>query len=78
MNAYDKIYINGQWVASDGKKTISVFDSTNEEIMATIPEGTASDVTKAAAAAKAACLALERLRQGELQVHALQDVLAGL
>ena len=29
-------------------------------------------------AAKAACLALERLRQGELQVHALQDVLAGL
>ena len=32
MNAYDKIYINGQWVASDGKKTISVFDSTNEEI----------------------------------------------
>ena len=30
MIAYDKIYINGQWVASDGKKTIPVFDSTNE------------------------------------------------
>ena len=54
MKNYDKIYINGQWVASEGKKTISVFDSTNEEVMATIPEGTADDVTKAAAAAKAA------------------------
>jgi len=54
MKNYDKIYINGQWVASEGKKTISVFDSTNEEVMATIPEGTAGDVTKAAAAAKAA------------------------
>ena len=41
-------------MASEGKKTISVFDSTNEEVMATIPEGTAGDVTKAAAAAKAA------------------------
>jgi acyl-CoA reductase-like NAD-dependent aldehyde dehydrogenase len=54
MKNYDKIYINGQWVASEGKKTISVFDSTNEAVMATIPEGTAGDVTKAAAAAKAA------------------------
>ena len=54
MKKYDKIYINGQWVASEGTQTISVFDSTNEEVMATIPEGTASDVNKAAAAAKAA------------------------
>ena len=51
MTNYDKIYINGQWVASEGKNTISVFDSTNEEVMATIPEGTAGDVNKAAAAA---------------------------
>jgi acyl-CoA reductase-like NAD-dependent aldehyde dehydrogenase len=54
MKNYDKIYINGQWTASEGTKTISVFDSTNEEVMATIPEGTAGDVAKAAAAAKAA------------------------
>ena len=65
MNAYDKIYINGQWVASDGKKTISVFDSTNEEIMATIPEGTASDVTKAASAAKAAFLSWSNLPKAD-------------
>ena len=54
MTTYDKIYINGQWVASEGTQTISVFDSITEEVMATIPEGTAGDVAKAAAAAKAA------------------------
>jgi len=54
MKNYDAIYIDGQWIPSDGTKTLSVFDSTNEEVMATIPEGTASDVAKAAKAAKAA------------------------
>ena len=54
MHAYDKIYVNGQWIASEGSKTIDVFDSVTEQVMATIPEGTAGDVAKAAAAAKAA------------------------
>ena len=54
MHAYDKIYVNGQWIASEGTKTIEVFDSVTEQVMATIPEGTAGDVAKAAAAAKAA------------------------
>ena len=54
MTNYDKIYVNGQWVPSEGTKTIAVHDSITEEVMATIPEGTAGDVAKAAAAAKAA------------------------
>lgn len=54
MTNYDKLYINGQWVASEGTSTIAVFDSTNEEVMANIPEGTANDVAKATAAAKQA------------------------
>lgn len=54
MTTYSQIYIDGQWVASTGTGSISVFDSTNEQVMATIPEGTADDVKKAAAAAKAA------------------------
>jgi aldehyde dehydrogenase (NAD+) len=54
MTNYDKLYINGQWVASEGTSTIPVFDSTNEEVMANIPEGTAGDVAKAASAAKQA------------------------
>ena len=52
-------------MASEGSKTISVFDSTNEEVMATIPEGTASDVTKAAAAAKAAFLSWSSLPKAD-------------
>ena len=54
MKAYDKIYVNGTWVPSEGTGTIQVFDSLTEDVMATIPEGTSGDVSKAAAAAKAA------------------------
>ena len=54
MQAYDKIYVNGQWVASESSETIQVFDSITEDVMATIPSGTAGDVAKAAAAAKSA------------------------
>jgi len=50
----DKIYVDGSWIASTGKGTIEVTDSTTEEVMATIPEGTAADVDKAAKAAKRA------------------------
>lgn len=51
---YDKIYINGQWVASTGKDFLDVTNSTTEEVIARVPSGTAEDVTAAVAAAKAA------------------------
>jgi len=54
MRAYDKIYVGGQWTASESSETIQVFDSITEDVMATIPSGTAGDVAKAAAAAKSA------------------------
>ena len=54
MQNYDKVYINGKWVASSGKESIQVFDSTDESVMATIPAGTAQDVDAAAKAARAA------------------------
>ena len=54
MLVRDKLYIDGAWVASDGTGTLEVVNSTTEEVMGTIPEGTASDVDKAVAAAKAA------------------------
>ena len=40
--AYDKIYVNDPWVACTSTETIDVIDSVNEEVMATIPAGTAS------------------------------------
>ena len=55
MQKYDKIYINGKWVAPQGTdKAIEVFDSTNEEVMASIPSCNAKDVDAAAQAARAA------------------------
>jgi acyl-CoA reductase-like NAD-dependent aldehyde dehydrogenase len=54
MDVRDKIYINGSWVASTGTGTLEVIDSTTEEVMATIPEGTAEDVDAAVQAAAAA------------------------
>ncbi|HUF33026.1 MAG TPA: aldehyde dehydrogenase family protein [Acidimicrobiales bacterium] len=54
MLVRDKIYVDGAWVASAGSGTIEVVNSTTEEVMGTIPEGTADDVDKAVKAAKAA------------------------
>jgi aldehyde dehydrogenase (NAD+) len=54
MDVRDKIYIGGSWVASTGSGTLDVIDPTTEEVMATIPEGTAEDVDKAVEAAAAA------------------------
>ena len=50
----DTIYINGAWVPSTGTGTLPVTNSTTEEVMGTIPEGTAEDVDEAVAAASAA------------------------
>jgi acyl-CoA reductase-like NAD-dependent aldehyde dehydrogenase len=50
----DKVYIDGAWVPSTGTGTIDVINSTTEEVMGKIPEGTADDVDKAVKAAKAA------------------------
>ena len=50
----DKLFIDGAWVASTGTKSIDVINSTTEEVMGRIPEGTKEDVDKAVAAAKAA------------------------
>jgi acyl-CoA reductase-like NAD-dependent aldehyde dehydrogenase len=54
VTTYDKIYIDGAWVPSEGSGTIDVFDSTNGEVIAQIPSGNAADVDRAVRAARAA------------------------
>ena len=51
---YDQLYIGGRWVPSTGTGTIDVIDSITEEVMATIPAGTAADVDAAVTAAREA------------------------
>lgn len=75
MHAYDKIFVNGSWVASTGTGTLSVTDSATEEVIATIPDGTAADVDAAVAAAKAAFPAWSALSNEEragylMKIHA--------
>ena len=54
MDVRDKIYINGTWVASTGSGTLEVIDSNSEEVVGTVPDGTAEDVDRAVQAAAAA------------------------
>ena len=51
MEIRDKIYIGGAWVPSAGAGVHEVIDSNTEEVIGTIPEGTADDVERAVAAA---------------------------
>jgi len=54
VREYTKFYIDGEWVEADTLDRTEVIDSATEEVIATVPLGTASDVDKAAKAARAA------------------------
>ncbi len=50
----DRLYIDGEWVPSTGSNSIAVVDSTTEEVIGTVPEGTVEDIDRAVAAAREA------------------------
>ncbi|MDP1793516.1 MAG: aldehyde dehydrogenase family protein, partial [Acidimicrobiales bacterium] len=77
MQVRDKIYIDGAWVPSAGAGTLEVINSSTEEVMGTIPEGTADDVAKAVAAAKAAFPAWSQLPREERGTY-IQRIAEGL
>jgi aldehyde dehydrogenase (NAD+) len=54
VTAYDKLYIDGAWVASTGAETIDVINPSTEQVIAAVPAGTPADVDRAVAAATAA------------------------
>ncbi|MFF5567475.1 aldehyde dehydrogenase family protein [Streptomyces sp. NPDC012623] len=54
MQAYDGMYIDGQWRPAAGADTIPVVNPADEQIIATVPAGTAQDVAAAVRAARAA------------------------
>ncbi|MGO9335640.1 MAG: aldehyde dehydrogenase family protein [Acidimicrobiales bacterium] len=54
MEVRDRLYIDGAWVAPVRTDTIDVLDSSTEEVIGTIPSGTAADVDRAVRAARAA------------------------
>ena len=54
INVRERIYVGGEWVPSSGTGTLEVINSTTEEVMGSIPEGSAEDVERAVAAARRA------------------------
>jgi aldehyde dehydrogenase (NAD+) len=54
VKVYDKLYVNGEWIEPAGSGLLDVTNSTTEEVMGRIPEGTPEDVNRAVAAARAA------------------------
>ena len=50
----DRVYIGGEWVETSGDGTLEVTDSTTEQVMGRVPEGTPADVDRAVAAARIA------------------------
>ncbi len=49
----EALFIGGEWADPVGSGTLEVINSTTEEVMGTIPEGTAEDVDAAVTAARA-------------------------
>ena len=52
MQKHEQIYVGGKWVASDGDDSINVVNPSNEEVIGSVPAGTAVDVDSAVAAAR--------------------------
>ena len=75
MKDYLKFYINGQWVDPAQPKTLDVINPANEEPFARISMGSAADVDKAVAAAKAAFPKFSATSKQE-RIELLQSIMA--
>ena len=77
MTIYPSHYINGQWVTAQSAESLPVHDSSTEEIMATVPAGTAQEAESAVLAARAALDGWSALSVEARAVY-LDKVAAGL
>jgi betaine-aldehyde dehydrogenase len=77
MTTYDSHYINGAWHKAYNPAVLEVHDSTTEEVMATVPQGTAEEATKAVLAARSAFPAWSALSVEERCVY-IDKIVAGL
>ena len=73
----DVFFIGGEWVAAGDRETVDVIDSTTEEVVGTVALGTAADVERAVAAARAGFEAWSQTSIEERQ-NALRTITAGL
>ena len=69
MAHYDAVFIGGEWVAPAGSGTIAVENPATEETIAHVAEGSAADVDRAVAAARAAYPSWSALSRAERADH---------
>ncbi|HZM86831.1 MAG TPA: aldehyde dehydrogenase family protein [Blastocatellia bacterium] len=50
----ETFYVNGEWIKPAGRGTLDVINSTTEEVMGSVPEGTVEDINRAVNAAREA------------------------
>ncbi|MFD3628243.1 aldehyde dehydrogenase family protein [Streptomyces sp. NPDC058698] len=77
MKAYDGMYIDGTWRPAAGRAVIEVVNPADEQVIATVPAGTAEDVDAAVRAARAALPAWAATPPAEraARLTALRDAL---
>ncbi|WBB60229.1 aldehyde dehydrogenase family protein [Streptomyces sp. WMMC500] len=78
MQAHDGMFLDGRWRPAAGDGVIEVVDPADEQVIATVPAGTAADVDAAVAAARAAFpdWAATPPAERAARVRALSDALA--
>ena len=77
MTHYDSHYINGAWHKAQATAVFEVHDASTEEVMATVPQGTADEATQAVLAARAAFPAWSALSAEERCAY-VDKIVAGL
>ena len=77
MTTYDSHYINGAWLKATSQEVFEVHDASTENVMATVPQGTAEEATKAVLAARAAFPAWSALSVEE-RCGFIDKIVAGL
>jgi aldehyde dehydrogenase (NAD+) len=77
MKAHDDMYIDGAWRPAAGRDAIEVVNPADEQVVATVPAGTAEDVDAAVRAARAALPGWAATPPAEraARLAALRDVL---
>ncbi|HET7177859.1 MAG TPA: aldehyde dehydrogenase family protein [Solirubrobacterales bacterium] len=69
MRTYEKLFIDGTWVPSDGSGHLQVINSTTEEVMGRIPACAPEDADRAVAAAREAFESWSQTPREERAAH---------
>ncbi len=77
LQVRDRVFIGGEWVEPRGAEPIEVINSTTEEVMGTVPAGSAADADAAVKAARAAFDSWSRTPREERAGY-LSAIAAGL